>query len=48
MAQIVGVALAAVGGWLLWSPWSFLIAGLVLVVAPEVGTLAQRRKAVNS
>lgn len=39
VAQIVGLILLAIAGWLLWSPWSFAIAGGVLVVAPEIGAL---------
>lgn len=43
-AQILGVLLVAVGGWLLWSPWSLIIAGAALVVAPEVSELTRRRQ----
>lgn len=36
LAQLLGVALAAVGAALLWSPWALVIAGAVLIVGPEV------------
>jgi hypothetical protein len=43
LSQIVGVIVAGVGGLLVWSPWSLVIAGGILVVAPEVGELVRRR-----
>lgn len=44
MTQSLGVALAAAGAWLLWSPWALVVAGVLLVVAPEVGALLERRR----
>lgn len=44
MSQVLGVVLLALGGWLLWSPWALLIAGLVLVLAPEIGVLMRRER----
>jgi hypothetical protein len=42
LAQILGVTLASVGGWLLWSPWAFVIGAAVLLIAPELGELRRR------
>ena len=39
VAQLLGLLLLAVGGWLLWSPWAFVAVGGVLVVAPEIAAL---------
>lgn len=41
-AQILGVFLVAVGVFLLWSPWALVIAGAVLLVAPELAALRRR------
>jgi hypothetical protein len=41
-AQTVGLALAAVGATLLWSAWALVIAGLLLLVVPELASLARR------
>lgn len=41
-AQVVGVILASIGGWLLWSPWAFIIAGAVLVALPEIVDAVRR------
>lgn len=40
--QIVGLVLLAFGGWLLWSAWAFVIAGLLALVVPEL--VVGRRK----
>lgn len=44
-AQTLGVILAAVGATLLWSAWALVIAGVVLVVVPELVAVARRRAA---
>lgn len=44
MTQSLGVALAAAGGWLLWSPWALIVGGALLIVAPEVGEALERRR----
>lgn len=41
-AQTLGVTLAAVGGWLLWSAWAFIIAAAVLIVLPELDEAARK------
>lgn len=43
MAQILGVLLLGVAGWLLWSPWALAIAGIALLLGPELGELTRRR-----
>jgi hypothetical protein len=46
MSQIVGVVMLGLAGWLLWSPWALVIAGILLIVGPELAELVQRgRKA---
>jgi hypothetical protein len=42
-AQIAGLTLAAVGAALLWSAWALVIAGVLLLVVPELAALARRR-----
>lgn len=42
VAQILGVTLGSVGGWMLWSPWAFIIGAAVLLIAPELGELKRR------
>lgn len=44
MIQAAGLVLVAVGAWLLWSPWALVIAGLLMLVVPEI---AQALKAVK-
>lgn len=44
MAQIVGVVMLGLAGWLLWSPWALVIAGILLLIGPELGELVQRRR----
>lgn len=44
MAQILGVLLLALGGFLLWSPWALVIAGVLLVIVPELGVLLRRER----
>jgi Flp pilus assembly protein TadB len=44
MSQILGVVLIALAGWLLWSPWALVIAGAVLLIAPEVGLMVRRER----
>lgn len=34
-SQMAGLTLLAVAGWLLWSPWAFAVAGVLLLVVPE-------------
>jgi hypothetical protein len=41
--QVVGVLLLVGGGLLLWSPWSLVIGGVLLLVVPEVGALRRRQ-----
>jgi hypothetical protein len=41
VTQTVGLVLAAVGLYLLWSPWALVIAGALLLVVPEL--VAARR-----
>lgn len=43
-AQLAGVVLAAVGAWLLWSPWALVVAGAALVVVPELVALRGERR----
>lgn len=43
MSQIVGVVLLAAAGLLLWSPWALVVAGVALLVAPEIGEAVRRR-----
>lgn len=40
--QTAGLCLAAVGGALLWSAWALVIAGVLLVVVPELATTVRR------
>lgn len=42
-AQTAGLSLVAVGAALLWSAWALVIAGLLLLVVPELAALARRR-----
>lgn len=42
-AQVVGVVLAAVGAWQLWSPWALILAGALLLVVPELASGGGRR-----
>jgi hypothetical protein len=47
MAQVLGLVLLAAGGWLLWSPWALVIAGMLLLLGPEVSELRRRQQPVN-
>lgn len=42
VAQILGLLLLALAGWLLWSPWALVIVGGLLVVGPEIAALRRR------
>ncbi len=44
MPQTIGVVLIVLGVWLLWSPWALVLGGALLLLAPEVGELARRRR----
>ncbi len=35
-AQAAGLIVAAIGATLLWSPWALVIAGVILLVVPEL------------
>lgn len=41
--QLVGSVLVTVGAALLWSAWAFVIAGVLLMVVPELVAAARRR-----
>lgn len=43
VAQIIGLILCSVAGWLLWSPWALLIGGGLLLIVPELAALRRRR-----
>jgi hypothetical protein len=44
LAQITGVVLVAVAGWLIWgSPWWLAGGGAVLLIAPEIADLVRGR-----
>ena len=36
LAQVIGLVLLAIGGWVLWSAWSFVICGGLLLIGPEL------------
>lgn len=36
LAQILGLVLASIGAWLLWSPWALVIGGVLLLIGPEL------------
>jgi len=42
VAQIVGILLLVLGGWLLWSAWALVIGGAVLLVVPELVAVRRR------
>jgi hypothetical protein len=42
-AQVVGIVLAAVGATLLWSAWALVVAGVLLLVVPELAALRGQR-----
>lgn len=42
LAQILGVILASLGAWVLWSPWALVIGGVLLLVGPELPKLGRR------
>jgi hypothetical protein len=42
--QTAGLILAALGATLLWSPWALVIAGILLIVVPEVASSVRRRR----
>lgn len=42
--QTTGLVLLAVGATLLWSAWALVLAGVLLVVVPDVVALVQRRR----
>lgn len=42
MIQTAGLICAAVGVAVLWSPWALVIAGVLLLVVPELAGLARR------
>jgi hypothetical protein len=44
--QTAGLALAAVGACLLWSAWALVLAGLLLLVLPEVTAVRARSREV--
>jgi hypothetical protein len=41
-AQTAGLCLAAVGAALLWSEWALVIAGVLLILVPEVAATVRR------
>lgn len=41
--QLVGAVLVAVAAWLLWSAWALVIAGVLLIVVPELAALRRAR-----
>lgn len=41
-AQTAGLSLAAVGAAILWSAWALVIAGVLLLVVPELAALRRR------
>lgn len=43
MTQTAGLICAAVGAAVLWSAWALVIAGVLLLVIPELAGLARRR-----
>lgn len=43
--QTTGLALASIGAALLWSAWAFVIAGVLLIVVPELAAIARRAAA---
>lgn len=43
VAQLVGVVLVSVGGWLVWSPWALVAGGALLVIGPEVPGVVKRK-----
>lgn len=43
LAQIIGLVLLAVGGWMLWSAWSFVICGGLLLIGPEMAQFRRVR-----
>lgn len=44
--QFVGSVLVTVGAALLWSVWALVIAGVLLMVVPEVVAARRRRRAL--
>lgn len=42
IAQLLGIAALAVGVALLWSPWALVIAGVLLIVLPEIEAVRRR------
>jgi hypothetical protein len=43
VTQTAGLITAAVGAAVLWSAWALVIAGVLLLVVPELVSLARRR-----
>ena len=43
LAQILGVLLLVLAGWLLWSAWAFVIGGVLLLVVPELAATHRAR-----
>jgi hypothetical protein len=43
LVQLVGVLLLVAAGVVLWSSWSLVIGGVLLLVVPEIGAARRRR-----
>lgn len=48
MTQVIGVLLLALAGWLLWSPWALVIAGVLLVIGPEFAEFQRRNREAST